>query len=170
MDASNAPVRRPRPEVHTDDIGIEQKPVIQTREDLDNEITVAPEVTKQDYLDALKFNEDPITIRVERSSEKFPPRVVDIWCNGKGVELLIDGKWVPTGAIPLGMVVTTKRKYVEILLKSKTDNVETDSGKIDDHSERNDIIRNTSAKSPLSVIEDRNPRGAAWLQQLTRFG
>ena len=168
-DASNAPVRRPREEFYTGDVKIEQKPVISTREDLRSEVILAPEdVLKKDYADQLAFNEEPVTIRVERSSEKFAPRVVDVWCNGKGAEVWMNGRWVETRAIPIGMEVTTKRKYVEILYRSKTDTIATDSGKIDEHSEKNDIQRHTSARAPLSIIRDDNPKGVAWATALLR--
>jgi len=170
MDASNAPVRRARTELHTDDIEIAQKPIIESRDDLIDEIVIAPEVLQKEYQDALAFAEEPVTIRVERSSEKFAPKFIDLWCNGKGAELLMNGKWVETKVIPVGVPVTTKRKYVEILARSKVDSIETHSGKKDEHSEINEIERHTSSKAPFSVIMDRNPKGAAWLTGLVRFG
>ena len=168
MDAQNAPVRRPRPETFTGDLDIHQKPAI-TQEDR-SVVVPAPEAMKADYLEQLAFNEEPVTIRIEQSSEKFPARVVDAWVNGKGAEIWMNNRWVETRAIPIGMECTTKRKYVEVLLRSKIDTIQTDSGKIDAYSEKNEHKTFTSRKSPLSVIEDRSPRGAAWLRELSYFG
>ncbi|MDP3908887.1 MAG: hypothetical protein Q8Q14_00710 [Gemmatimonadales bacterium] len=170
MDANNAPVRRPRPEFHTADIGIEQKPAIESREDLVDEVITAPEdVLKAEYAAALKFNEEPVTIRIERSSEKFAPLVVDCWCNGKGAEVLINGRWVETAYLPIGVPVTTKRKYVEILARSKIDSVQTKVEDRDSEKPRNLVERFTSSRAPFSVLEDRNPKGAAWLTGIVRF-
>lgn len=171
MDASNAPVRRPRPELHTADIGIEQKPAIESRDDLANEIVAAPpDVLKKEYAEQLAFNEEPVTIRIERSSEKFAPRVVDAWCNGKGAEVLVNGRWVETSYLPIGVAVTTKRKYVEILARSKLDTINTKVEDRDSEKPQNLIERSTSSRAPFSVIEDRNPKGAAWLTGLVKFG
>jgi hypothetical protein len=170
MDASNAPVRRPRPELHTADIAIEQKPTIESREDLAKEIVAAPEdVMQAEYAAALSFNEEPVTIRIERSSEKFAPRVIDCWCNGKGAEVVVNGRWVSLGYIPVGVRVTTKRKYVEILARSKIDAVNTRVEDRDSEHPKNLIERSTSSRAPFSVLEDRNPKGAAWLTGLVRF-
>lgn len=171
MDASNAPVRRPRPELHSAEIGIEQKATIESREDLAAEVITAPEdVLKADYAQELAFNEEPITIRIERSSEKYAPRVVDAWCNGKGAEVLVQGRWVETAYLPVGIPVTTKRKYVEILARSKIDSVNTKVEDRDSEHPTNLVERSTSSRAPFSVIEDRNPKGAAWLTGLVRFG
>lgn len=170
MDASTAPIRRPRPELHTADIGIEQKPAIESREDLAAEIVAAPpDVMKAEYAAALAFNEEPVTIRIERSSEKFAPKVVDAWCNGKGAEVLVNGRWLELGYLPIGSPVTTKRKYVEILARSKVDTVATRVEDRDSEHPTNLVERSTSSRAPFSVIEDRNPKGAAWLTGLVRF-
>ena len=171
MDASNAPIRRAPQELHTDDIKIAQKPVIETREDLADEIIIAPEVLMKGYAEALAFNEEPITIRIERTSEKNPPKVVDAWVNGKGAEVLHNGRWLELGFIPVGFPVTTKRKYAEVLAKAKIDtcNTNDDRDTTVEHP-ANLVARSTSSRAPFSVIEDRNPKGVAWLNGLVRFG
>lgn len=169
MDASNAPVRRPPREMSSADVAIDQKGSVENDQDrLDTAIVVAPEGLEKDLAQALKFNEEPVTIRIERSSEKFAPNVVDCWCNGKGIELLIDGKWVETKAAPVGIALTTKRKYVEILLRSKVDTLQTEHEDIGATQINNRVQRYTSSRAPLSVIEDKNPLGNAWFTSLAR--
>ena len=168
MDAGNQPVRRAPEVFHTNDVKIEQKKPIETREDVDNVIIAEPNLQK-DYADALAFAEEPVTIRIERSSEKFAPKVVDLWCNGKGAEVLTNGRWVEMKCLPVGVPVTTKRKYVEILFRSKVDSIETNVVKEPD-SERNMIDRHTSARSPLSIIRDDNPLGVEWASRMVRAG
>jgi hypothetical protein len=163
-DASSAPVRRAPAEIHTSDLKIEQKPVIETREDLAAEIVVAPgDALNADYKSALDFAEDPVTIRIEPSGEKYAQKFVDVWCNGKGAEILINGVWREMKVLPIGMVVTTKRKYVEILARSKHTSVTTKVSDEDSEHPTNAIERFTSSKSPFSVIEDRSPKGPGWL-------
>lgn len=159
---NNTPLRR-APEVNSFDTKPAQKATIADIADHDGDILPAPEVLEKNYADALAFNEQPITILVQRSGEKHAPRVVDAWCNGRGAEVLIDGKWVPTGAIPVGIPVTTKRKYAEILARSKVDTVNTRVEDREAEKPSNYIDRYTSAKAPFSVLEDKDPRGQAWL-------
>lgn len=169
MDAVNAPIRRARPETHTDDVAILQKPLIENREDLVDEVVLAsPEVLQKDYADALAFAEEPVHIRIERSSEKFAQQSVDVWVNGKGAEVLMNGRWIETKVLPVGVPVTTKRKYVEVLARSKEDSVSTRVVKAED-SERNLVERYTRSKVPFSVLRDNNPKGVEWLNNLVRF-
>src|SRR5262245_46624102 len=101
-DAQTNPVRRPSHELFTGDIKMEQKPTIESREDLAEDVVVAEKPLGKDYQDELAFNEEPITIRIERSGEKFAPPVIDCWVNGKGAEVVVNGKWVALGYLPVG--------------------------------------------------------------------
>lgn len=166
--AKNSPVNKPAKELHTADMAVGQAPKIILPDEgpIDREqIIVTDRQPASDYLDALKFAEEPVTIRIERSAEKFAPHSVDLWVNGVGAEVLMKGKWIQTGYLPVGHVVTTKRKYVEVLARSKHDSVQTEVRKHEE-SEENVIDRHTSQKTPFSVIRDDNPRGAEWLTRL----
>lgn len=170
MDAINQPTRRARRELGNTDLPIGQSPSIDLPDDgpIDREQIVIP-VDKpllSDYLTDLKFSEDPVTIRVERSAEKHAPKVVDCWCNGVGCEAWINGRWLQLGWIPVGREVIIKRKYVEILARSKIDSITTQSDEPGVESPQNRIDRSTSAKVPFSVLRDDNPKGHAWLTRL----
>ena len=169
-DASNMPVRSAPREIHTDDFKQQQKPSFSTREELDEIVLATPEQLQKDYAEHLAFLEEPVTIRVERTSEKFAPRVIDVWCNGKGAEVVINGRWVSVGVIPVGMPVTTKRKYVEILARAKHEAINTRV--VDPEAEQpdNKVDSHVSSRAPFSVIEDRSPKAAAWLSGLVTFG
>jgi hypothetical protein len=145
---------------------INQKPLIE--DEVLPLIVEAPAALHKVYMEALAFAEEPVTIRIERSGEKFAPNVIDLWVNGQGAEILQNGRWVTYNALPVGTPVTTKRKYVEVLARSKTDTINTKSGKKDEFSEINSIERYTSAKAPFSVIRDKNPLGVEWLTNLLR--
>lgn len=168
-EAKNSPVHSPSKELHTGDMAVGQHAPIVLMDDrpIEREQIIVP-LEKQmagKYLADLAFAEEPVTIRIERSAEKFAPHSVDCWVNGVGAEIMIRDKWVQTGYLPVGHVVTTKRKYVEVLARSKHDSVQTEVRKHEE-SEDNDIGRHTSQKTPFSVISDKNPRGAEWLTRL----
>jgi len=171
--AKNNPVHAPARELHTADLAVGQQPAIVLPDDgpIEREqvIVALDKQPADDYLQALKFAEEPITIRIERSSEKFAPHSVDCWVNGVGAEVLMRGKWIQCGYLPIGHVVTTKRKYVEVLARSKHDTVQTNVQKHEE-SEDNVVDRHTSMKTPFSVIRDDNPRGAQWLTRLLAEG
>lgn len=167
--AKNNPVNAAARELHTGDMAVGQHAPIVLADDkpLEREQIILP-LEKQmagKYLADLAFAEEPVTIRIERSSEKFAPHSVDCWVNGVGAEILMKGRWIQTGYLPVGHVVTTKRKYVEVLARSKHDSVQTEVKKHEE-SEENVIDRHTSQKTPFSVIRDENPRGAEWLTRL----
>lgn len=176
--AVNNPVTRRKAEVNTGDFAVGQKdPIILGDHLPDREaIAVSPPVDSpkqlSKYLQDLTFFEDPVTIRIEQVNmglTKFAPKVQDCWCNGKGAEQLIDGKWVTFGWLPVGVPVTTKRKYVEVLLRAKLDNVTTEVRKHDTH-EENIINRNTASSCPISILSDASPAGRDWVEKILREG
>lgn len=167
--------------VHSDDYKIEQKADLTgDLKDRDPEVVAVERLPNQDYLDELKFNEEPVTIRLEPTAEKNAPTAFPVWNQGKGCEVLIDrdgrfvtttsgsGRWFEKPYIPVGVVLTTKRKYVEIIVRAKIDTVHTEVKEKDSENPRNTIQRFTSAVHSFSIIEDRNPKGVEWLSALRR--
>ena len=171
--AKNNPVNQPVRELHTADMAVGQQPRIVLHDDapIDHESVIIPveQMPASNYINALKFAEEPVTIRIERSGEKFAPHSVDCWVNGVGAEVLMNGKWVQLGYLPIGHAITTKRKYVEILARAKHDTVQTNVTKHEEN-EDNFIDRHTSQKTPFSVLRDANPTGGEWLTRLLAEG
>ena len=161
-------------ELNTQDISVGQRPDIAistteafNRDDIDSAIPYLDNGGRHDdYAEALRFAEEPMTIRLERSSEKNAASSEQVAVNGKGIELLIGGAWVSTGWIPVGQVVITKRKYVEVIARSKPESVSTDVMEKEGEDPVNRIRRYSSQKNPFSVIKDDNPRGAQWLTSI----
>jgi hypothetical protein len=154
-------------ELHSDDIPVSQgKTRIDSAADLGRIERAPADVLNKDYADALAFNEEPVTIIIQPGSEKNAPRVVDCWVNGKGLELLHDGRWFETGAAPVGRPFTTKRKYVEVIARSKVDRIETRHDDESAENPRNWVERSTYVRAPLSLIEDKNPKGAEWFSRI----
>lgn len=161
-----------RQPLNTDDIKIEQKSALvgdkAIAERGGETIEAAPVGMKDDYIDQLAFNEEPVTIHIQPSADKNAANSIPVWVNGKGCECLINGQWIEHAYLPVNTKITLKRKYLEVLVRAKVDVVTTEI--LDAQGERpeNRINRFTSAVASFSVIEDKNPKGAEWLIELRR--
>ncbi|MDE2020867.1 MAG: hypothetical protein KGJ13_11075 [Patescibacteria group bacterium] len=165
-------------ELHSSDMPIEQKRDIRTspqEERAKGDIAVADkDLLRKEYLDELKFMEEPVTIRIEPSAEENAAQSVLIACNGKGCEVMINDKWreFPGGWVPVGEVLTIKRKYLEVLARSKIDRIETvvpEIGASDAELHMGGKQRRfTRQSNAFSVLMDKNPRGPAWLSEVVR--
>jgi len=155
--AKSRPVGRPRKEIHTGDMKTRDLPVlggnVLVHEAEPVLLLEATDISK-DYLKELAFNEEWLTIRLERTGEKNAPKWVQFGVNGIT-------KWLHPG-VP----VKIQRKYVEVLARSVPYDVETEVEDATVAYPRNDIVRNARAKYPFSVIHDPNPRGAEWLTKV----
>ena len=158
-------------EIHTADMPISQKddinldmPIIHG-EGLAN---VAGDLNDPKGIAAsLAFMEEPVTIRIEENSRSdFPETHAAVQVNGKGAEVLIDNKWVAMTWVPIGIALTLKRKYVEVLARAKSDNIRTKHEDANVEKPQNRIERRSTSNYPLSVIEDKSPRGAEWLSRI----
>lgn len=157
-------------EIHTSEIKVDQKSDIDIDPSMrEPTIIVAEKMPAKEYADALLFNEEPVKIRISRSTEKNAPSSYPFWVNGKGCEVLMNGQWVEMIYIPVNTVVTTKRKYLAVMASAKFDNVTTDVGNPGDGGDvvKNRVHRETSSAVTLSVLDD-TPRGHEWFSALTR--
>lgn len=177
MDAITNPVRRARKDVNSEDFPIQQQPDVSLEFDkpLERSViidgkTAAEDALQADYLAQLAFNEEPITIVVNTLQEKNPPSVVDCWVNGRGAEVWLNGGWVVMNCIPVDIEVTTKRKYVEVLLGSKVTRVTTEHEDATVEKPRNFARKVTSANVNINILEDKNPKGLEWLRRMRARG
>ena len=161
-------------EVFTGDLEVGQRPAVDLDERLMNnvaeEIEPVQAFDSKRYVEDLAFMEQPVTIRLERTSEKHAPKVVECWNNGTPAEVFMNGQWVKVGYLPVGQVIMTKRKYVEILARAKHDTVSTEVSDEESENPRNLAHRVTSVKYPFSVVKDESPRGTDWLTRLLAEG
>lgn len=159
-----------RREVYSEDTKIEQKaPIIGDVLIAQADIIHADEsLFHKDYNDALAFNEEPIRIQLTASSDANAPKAVPFWVNGKGIEAFLNGKWIELTYVPMDKSFITKRKYVEVLIRCKQDRVTTDFGKPGEENPINKVNRMTSSYQSFQILEDKNPRGVAWYQELRR--
>ena len=157
-------------EVHSDDIKIEQRPAPQDPNDREGDVIIvdASALAKKDFLDALAFMEEPVTIRLEPSADRHAIAVFPVWCNGEPAQIWENGGWNPIGWLPVGRVIIIKRKILEIIVRTKLDTLKAEWARDQDGDPHNTIQRYTSAVHSFSVIEDKNPRGVAWLTEMRR--
>lgn len=157
-----------RKALHTSDVKIEQKDPIIDPEDRGGDIVLADERVNKDWLDDLAFNEEPVTIRIEPSAEKHAAGAHPVWVNGKGAEVFQNGGWQEIGYLPVARNLIVKRKVVAVLAGAKFDRISTEVVEVTNENPVNKINRFTSANVTFSVLEDRNPKGRAWLTDLIR--
>lgn len=159
-----------RQELHSESLPkIEQMPPITDASSYDGDIVIGDKVLDLDYAAELAFMEEAVTIRLQPSAERNAATSFPCWVNGRGAEVLLNGRWVEFKYLPVAHILTTKRKYLEVIVRSKVDTLSTpDMDKSADQAEGNRLTRFTSPVASFSVIEDRNPKGAAWLSELMR--
>jgi len=168
----------PRQELNSDTLPIEQRPPISddpsqydgdiiTGEPI-REVALGKKGLSPEYLAMLAFMEEPVTIRMEPSSEQNAATSHPFWCNGKPAEVFQNGCWQEIGYLPTGRELTIKRKILEIIIRAKKDTVHTRIQNPDSDQPNNTVDRYTTATHSFSIIEDRNPRGAAWVAEVRR--
>lgn len=157
-----------RQELHSDTMKIEQKAPIVDPKAYDGDVILTERTHDQDYLDELLFNEEPVTIRLEPSSDRNAASCYPVWVNGKKAEVFQNGRWDEIGYLPVGRQLVVKRKVLEIIIRAKVDTIQTQILEQDAERPNNMVTRSTSAVHSFSIIEDRNPRGAAWATELRR--
>ncbi len=118
-----------------------------------HEIEVVDRVAPADAMALEAFMNEPVTIMVHESTEEDEPDLVLVGVNGV------------TQYLKRGDAQTVKRKYVEVLARAKlTDykqNLDPQLGEL-----MNRLKQRHALKYPFSVIEDRNPKGGAWLKSI----
>lgn len=118
---------------------------------------VVTSLTKNDF-DTIMFMEELVKVRIEPLMEKNPRKMVDLYVNGIP-------EWVPVGR-PWIM----RRKYVEVLARSKPMSIQTKHEQPEESLDpQNEVIRSTSAQFPFSVLQD-TPRGIEWLNNIMAEG
>lgn len=158
----------PRQELHSDSLHVEQKPPIMDMSDRGDEIVLVDGSLNSNYADELAFNEEPVTIRLEPSSDKNAAQAFPVWVNGKGAEVFQAGQWQEIGYLPVGRVLIIKRKYLAVIIGAKIDTIHTEVREPDSEHPHNVVQRFTSPVHSFSIIEDKNPKGPAWVTELRR--
>lgn len=105
-----------------------------------------------------KFMQDELVIVIHKSTDKNAVPRVPVGVNGEVAWLPRDTK------------IRIPRKFVERLARSQEATFRTDDNP-DPRMDEGKIIRRTNGQVfPFQVLHDPSPRGAAWLQRVTREG
>lgn len=102
----------------------------------------------------LAFMEEPVTILIYESMD----RNAGDWC-----EFSNDGRRV---IIQRGVPTTIKRKFLEVIARCKQTGIGQRAIRGDYGVEGYEYPEHTSLKYPFQLIEDKNPKGAAWLKKI----
>lgn len=157
-------------ELHSDQLPkTEQMPPVSDPSTYDGDVVIVEKIGgNTEYMDELAFMEEPVTIRLEPSSDKNAAGAFPIWVNGKPAECWQNGRWDEIGYLPVGRTLTVKRKVLEVIIRAKVDTVHTQIQEMDSERPNNVIQRFTSPVHSFSILEDRNPRGPQWVAELRR--
>ena len=122
----------------------------------------------QEWADRMEFNEEELTIRILPPNERNPPRWVACAVNGIGCEIWSEKnkRWDQWFQVPVNVIFTTKRKYVENLLRSRITRITLADPDVNpnDHT----IYRDTTSVYSLDIIKDKNPDGRVWVEDIRR--
>lgn len=159
-----------RRELNSDDLKTDQRamPASAAERDEGDVIEVDLSVANTDYQAELAFMEEPVTIRLQPSSDANAVTRFVVYVNGKGAEVFRNGRWYEIAWLPVGETIVIKRKYLEVIARTKIDTIRTPALEaLGDHPD-NRPTRFTSAVHSFSVLEDKSPRGAEWLSEIIR--
>lgn len=170
MDAKRQYVRKAQPEFSNADFPVGQNPGVSLELDEPLQRTQIIETMEtpleKEYAEALRFAEEPVTIYIHPSGDKNPPLVVDCWVNGRGAEVFVNGEWHVFNCLPVGKQVTTRRKYVEVLARSKIETINTQHEDATVERPKNILQRSMSSRCTFQIIGDDNPKGREWIRRL----
>ena len=157
----------PRQELHSSTLPIEQMPPILDHANYEGDIILVDStIADKDYLNELAFMEEAVTIRLEPSSDRNAAMAFPVWVNGKPAEVFQNGRWYEVGYLPVAQVITVRRKVLENIIRAKIDTIHTN---VSDGNDPNNVMqRFTSPVHSFSIIEDRNPKGPAWVTEIRR--
>lgn len=124
----------------------------------DQQIEVMDTPIADNYAASLAFMEEPVEVMLHESTDPNADNPVQVACNGVNQFF-----W-------RGQPITVKRKFVEILARSKQTAIQTKE--VRDHSGAltTAIGKTTALRYPFSIISDQNRNGAVWLKRTLSEG
>ena len=133
-----------------------KKNTVQGMEIIDDEPVIETVAESHDFSKLASdeaFMNELVTVMVHATTDENQPNHVVVNCNGMNQPLI---RGVPT---------TVKRKYVEILARMK----ETKYTQVTRNAsapDQIDMVARHGLSYPFDLVEDKNPRGRAWLQNV----
>lgn len=114
-------------------------------------IETIDQVVNDDFLATEQFMQEPVTVMVHDSND---PNDIDL------VQVMVNGV---SQFFMRGQPITVKRMFIERLARAKRTSY---SQNLDERlgESMNQMMPRHALKYPFSVIEDKNPKGGAWLR------
>jgi hypothetical protein len=100
----------------------------------------------------MAFNEEPVTVMIHETSERDAQQLFDVSVNNLTV------------VFKRGETKTVRRKFVEQLARAKPVHYENQEYQRINGDVGVNYVAHRGLRFPFSVIEDRNPKGAAWIK------
>lgn len=133
-------------------------------------IVIAEGPLPMQQLEELAFMEEPVKILIHKGSDKLSMKVTDyVGINGTAGEILYRNGWIPVGYFPRGVSFYTKRKYLGVLARAKRDHITASFIERNNEDPENFVEVSTQSVLSFVVLEDKNPKGAVWLEALIRM-
>jgi len=133
-----------------------KKNTVQGMEIIDDEPVIETVAESRDFSKLASdeaFMNELVTVMVHSTTDENQPNHVVVNCNGMNQPLI---RGVPT---------TVKRKYVEILARMKETKY-TQVTRNPSAPDQIDMVARHGLSYPFDLVEDLNPRGRAWLQNV----
>ncbi len=139
--------------------------------ELPPDIIVCEEELKKKQADDIAFGEEPVMIRLAEATEEFGAESIPCWNQGKGAEIFDPPtrRWYVVTGIQRGVPVITRRKYAEIIIRSKIMEVRTKIIQSPGKDPVNDWTRRTVQKYPYEILRDNSPRAQQWRESMARL-
>jgi hypothetical protein len=122
------------------------------------ELDVITDPMAMTAVESLSFMEEPVTVIINRGTEKHSPKSIPVGVNGEQLN------------IPVGIPVIIKRKFAEVLFTCKSDNIETvvEDIYIDGDADKRNMMQTwTTPRFAVSMMEDKSgAKGQHWLSNL----
>jgi hypothetical protein len=172
--AQHNPVFSPSPELSTGEFNVPQLGPIDVDRTLEvgrEPIVIAERLPSVQYAEELKFNEDPVTIVLTPSSDRNAPKQVYCAVNGKGAEVWDEKskRWIEFKYIPVGRMLTVKRKYIEVLARSRADSFSTREVSPTPHANQDGYVLEsyTVPTAPVTIRHDpAGDKGHQWFARV----
>jgi hypothetical protein len=132
---------------------------------------MSPEEAKEQYMKDLAFNEHPVTVVIPKSTERNAPNFVPCAVNGFGPEVWDERskRWLNfDGWLPVSRVLTVKRKYLEVLARSRRDEYRTREVNPTPLANQDGFVLecDTMQVAPFQVRWDGDPGGPEWYRRI----
>ena len=160
--------------VETAAFAVPQKAIIDVDESLGSVaegIVIVEKMPDVEYAELLKFAEDQVTAIINQSTDPKAAKYVYCAIGGKGAEVWDEKskRWLEFKYVPVNRRLTMKRKYLEVLARSRVDNFSTrevTTSPLANH-DGYELEATTVQSSPFTVIHDpAGERGHQWLSRV----